>query len=311
MSKGIPPAEVRIDVDLVRALLRAQHPDLADEELEVAGHGWDCVMVRIGAERAARLPRRAFAAPLAEVEQRWLPQLAPRLPIPVPVPLRVGEPGEGYPWPWTIVPWFPGVSLDCTSLDERAAVPLANFLVALHHPAPDDAPLNSWRGVPLAGRADAFHGWMADLRARPDGLSPTLAAAVDQVWNEAVAEPIDVAPTWLHGDLHPRNVIARDGMIAAIIDWGDVCTGDRATDLASLWTLLPTATARDDARRVLELEAGISPSTWARAKGWAAFFGAILFVAGLDDGDVPFADAGRATLERVAGDVDGCGRDVR
>lgn len=158
MSKGIPPAEVHIDVDLVRALLREQHPDLASEALEVVGHGWDCVMVTIGADRAARLPRRAFAAPLVAVEQRWLSLLAPRLPIPVPVPLRIGEPGAGYPWPWTVVPWFPGVSLDRTSLGDRAGGPLASFLVALHRPAPDDAPLNSWRGVPLSDRADAFEG---------------------------------------------------------------------------------------------------------------------------------------------------------
>ena len=97
-----PEAEVAIDEPLIRGLLRAQHPDLADEPLCIVAHGWDNVLARLGDALVVRLPRRAIAAALVLHEQRWLPELAPRLPLPIPVPLRAGVPGDGFPWP-TIV----------------------------------------------------------------------------------------------------------------------------------------------------------------------------------------------------------------
>lgn len=303
MAKGIPPAEVPISVELVRELLAAQHPDLADEPLSIAGEGFDCVMIQIGEGLAARLPRRQFGVPLVAVERRWLPELAPRLPLPVPAPVRDGLPGAGYPWPWTIVPWFPGVSVDRAPLGPQAAEPLGHFLVALHQPAPDDAPLNTWRGVPLSTRAEAVAEWHATLAERDDGLDADTLTRVREIWNQALAAPIDVAPTWLHGDLHPRNIVGRDGAIAAVVDWGDVCRGDRATDLAALWMLLPTPDARAQARRVVESHGELSAATWDRARGWAVFFGSILMIAGLEEGDTPFAEAGRRTLQQLCGDA--------
>lgn len=302
MGKGIPPAEVPITVDVVRALLRAQHPDLADKPLVVAGEGWDCVMVRVGHELAVRLPRRATAVPLVAVEQRWLPELAPRLPIRVPAPVRTGEPGAEFPWPWTIVPWFPGVAVERADLHPSAAEPLAGFIAALHVPAPDDAPVNSWRGVPLSTRADAVAGWHATLGERDDGLSAEALAHVREIWARVVDVPIDIDPTWLHGDMHPRNVIGHEGNLAAVIDWGDVCRGDRATDLAAVWMLLPTPDARAHARRCLERDAKISDATWERARGWALLFGSILMAAGLEGSDGSFARAGRRILERLRED---------
>src|SRR5687767_10899591 len=102
----MPAAEVDVTPELVRALLREQHPDLADLSLELIGEGWDNVMYRLGDEYSVRVPRREMAAPLVLHEQQWLPQLAARLPIPVPAPVRIGVPGLGYPWHWSVLPWF-------------------------------------------------------------------------------------------------------------------------------------------------------------------------------------------------------------
>lgn len=300
MSYGVPPAEVRIDAALVRSLLSAQHPDLASEHVRVVGEGWDCVTVQVGDSLAARLPRRASAAPLVEVERRWLAELGPDLPIPTPVPVRSGAPSDAYPWHWTIVPWFDGVSADVLPLGEQAAEPLAEFLIALHRAPHREAPSNPWRGVPLALRAEKCEEWLDNLGSRDDGLSAELSRAVRHVWERALAEPIDVEPTWLHGDLHPRNIISREGALAAVIDWGDVCKGDRATDLASLWMLLPSAESRRVARGILDARRALTEGTWNRARGWAVFFGAIMLISGLDDGDELFGAAGRRTLEGVA-----------
>ena len=96
----MPAAELDVDEALVRALLEEQHPDLAGLPLRLVANGWDNVLFRLGDDLVVRLPRRELAVPLVEHEQRWLPELAPRLPLPIPAPVRVGRPGAGYPWPW-------------------------------------------------------------------------------------------------------------------------------------------------------------------------------------------------------------------
>src|SRR5262245_57438752 len=130
----MPDAEVDIDADLVRRLLVDQHPDLADLALEEVGEGWDNSIFRLGDDFVVRLPRRELSAHLVENEQRWLPRLAPALPLAVPVPLRVGAPGRGYPWRWSISPWLPGAVVgECPPDDWRdAAERLGEFVAALH-----------------------------------------------------------------------------------------------------------------------------------------------------------------------------------
>ncbi|HAW29186.1 MAG TPA: aminoglycoside phosphotransferase, partial [Planctomycetaceae bacterium] len=58
--------------------------------------------------------------------------------------------------------------------------------------------------------------------------------------------PASTNRVWLHGDLHPRNVIIRDGTLVGVIDWGDLNGGDAATDLACAWLLLDTAVKRQE-----------------------------------------------------------------
>ena len=233
---GKPSAEVIVNAPLVRALLQAQHPDLTDLPLTAADEGWDNALFRLGHNLAVRLPRRAIAATLVEREQQWLPRLAPRLPLPVPAPVRVGGPGCGYPWPWSITPWFEGHSALATGPRdlESTAVRLGEFLRALHHPAPPDAPLNRWRGVPLEARTASFLDYV-------DRLQPAFESArLRDAWNDAVsARPWSGPPIWIHGDLHPGNLIVNDGRVIAVVDFGDLTAGDPATDLALMWMLLP------------------------------------------------------------------------
>ena len=92
---------------LVAQLVESQHPDLISPIREVSS-GFDNTIWRLGSDLVVRLPRREIAASLIEVEQRWLPELAPRLPLLVPTPLRVGRPSEVFPWSWTIAPWIEG-----------------------------------------------------------------------------------------------------------------------------------------------------------------------------------------------------------
>jgi len=286
---GRPAAEFPIDEALVRALLEAQHPDLAGLPLRRAGEGWDNATFRLGDKLAVRLPRRAAAAELVEHEQRWLPLLAERLPLSIPVPVRAGQPGSGYPWRWSVVPWLAGQPAGAEPPPVAEAAVLGTFLHALHVDAPTDAPANPYRGVPLSRRAASVRARMARLGELGDA-----AAAVTAAFDEALATPIDAGRTWLHGDLHPQNILVAGGAISAVVDWGDLTAGDPATDLAAAWMLWPPQ--QHDA--FWDAYGGVSDATRQRARGWAVFFGVVLLDVGLADRS-SFAAVGRRTLAHV------------
>ena len=289
---GTPPAEVNIDEPLIRRLLREQHPDLAPLPCVPVDAGWDNVMVRLGDELCLRLPRRQYAADLIVSEQTWLPCLSSSLPLPTPVPRRVGVPGCGYPWRWSIVSWLPGVTADLAAPVSGEATPLGAFLKALHVPAPAGAPTNPVRGVPLIQRATQVTDRMQRLAKQS---VPALTPDVHRIWEEALTAPIDVDATWIHGDLHARNVLVERGTLAGIIDWGDMASGDRATDLASIWMLFADPDAR---ARALSTSGSISQATYLRAQGWAVLFGVTLLDTGLVD-HPQHAAMGEWTLRRV------------
>jgi aminoglycoside phosphotransferase (APT) family kinase protein len=293
---GMPPSEVDIDEGLVRTLLRAQHPDLADRSLKLVAVGWDNATYRLGADLAVRVPRIAPAVDLIRNEQRWLPKLAPDLPVPVPVPVRVGVPGAAFPWPWSVVPWIPGVSAEHESLSPDEAGAFGRFLAAVHRPAPPDAPRNDYRGVPLHTRTETVRDNIARIAAADlDGVVAPDTATLSRWWDAAVSVPIDVPETWIHADLHPKNVIVDGGRLAAVVDWGDLTVGDRASDLAGAWMLFPPAVHA----QIWASYGPISAQTMLRGAGWALFFGATTLAVGLA-GDPAFVEIGAKTLQRLS-----------
>jgi len=144
-APGTPPAEVDISQDLISRLVALQFPDLARLPVEIVGEGWDNVMARIGDELAARVPRHAVGAKLLAREQRWLPELAPRLPLPIPAPIHIGKSSEDYPFTWSIVQWFEGECADLSPPDGSEAGACADLLCAVHKPAPMKVPKNTVR----------------------------------------------------------------------------------------------------------------------------------------------------------------------
>jgi aminoglycoside phosphotransferase (APT) family kinase protein len=289
--------DFKFEQDMVRALLRDQHPDLADLELRDVNGGWDNQQWRLGDELAVRLPRTERAPALLHTEQTWLPVLANRLPLPTPTPVRIGKPSSLFEHTWTIARWVQGDPADHTPITRiGAAEILAEFLRALHEQAPADAPANPTRGIPLAGLPEGF-----------DGLFEVIAdhASVNrarEVWEEAVAAPgWQGAPLWLHGDLHPANVVVRDGMLAGVIDFGEMCAGDPATDLSAAWILLPAGAAS----RFFDAYGHADEATITRARGWAVLRALGLIGIGqngrlgLPGGKPTWEPAGYATLERV------------
>jgi aminoglycoside phosphotransferase (APT) family kinase protein len=66
-----------------------------------------------------------------------------------------------------------------------------------------------------------------------------------------------------HGDFHTGNLLAADGRLSAVIDFGGLGAGDPATDLQIAYTLLEPA-PRAAFRAALDLD----EATWARGRGW-------------------------------------------
>jgi aminoglycoside phosphotransferase (APT) family kinase protein len=286
----MPAAEVQVSPQLVRRLLADQHPDLAGLGIEVLANGWDNMVCRLGDDYLVRLPRRAVSAGLVLNEQRWLPGLAGHLPLPVPAPVRIGLPGRGYPWAWSVVPFLPGEIAARTPPADlgEAALALGEFLAALHLPAPADAPVNPSRGIPLVGRAA---GVMSQLPHLDD---PSQRATAVRVWESAAAAPEwGGPPVWLHGDLHPANILVDRGRVGAVIDFGDITAGDPATDLAVAWMVLPTP-QRAEFRRVY---GRADDGTWARARGWALALALVFLTHSADN--LLMAEIGRRALDAV------------
>ena len=298
-KRAKPAAEVSIDSSVVLALLQEQHADLAHLPLIDVDEGWDNRLFRLGEDLAIRLPRRAASAALIEHEQRWLPRLSPRLPLPVPAPLRVGRPGSGFPWSWSVVRWFPGQSALLAPprdvVTTATAVALGRFLRALHQPAPEDAPRNPWRGVPLSARAKAVQDDLQALGGLVD------SDAVLALWERVVSTPPwSGPPSWIHGDLHPGNLLVSGGRLSAVIDFGDLAAGDPATDLSVAWMLPPSSERQALLTSAREESDPLDDHTLVRARGWALALG-LAYLANSRDNEA-MAALGRATIDHALSD---------
>ena len=271
-----PAAEVEMSARLVQELVRSQHPDLGDLEIREMSPGFDNTIWRLGEELVVRVPRREIAVPLIEHEQRWLPELAPRLPLSVPTPIRTGRPSELFAWPWTISKWIrgtPGNAVDADVLT-HAAASLGGFFRALHHDAPGDAPRNDFRGVPLGCHEASFRGRLDDVG------SAVRRSDVLRVWQSALdADPWGGAPQWLHGDPHPANLIFDRNVLVGVIDFGDLCAGDPATDLAGGFMAFPFSALPG----YFASYGTIDEATTRRTIGWALHFGLMFILLGQSD----------------------------
>lgn len=261
-----------IDEGLVQRLLTKQFPQWADLPVSpVPRSGMDNATFRLGPDLSVRLPRYERWAGQVEREHRWLPWLASQLPIPISEPLAQGEPAEGYLFPWSVYRWLDGETATTEGLADphATAKELAAFVRALQRIDPTGGPgpqwSNAFRGVPMGDERDSL---ASEARVRPkiaelNGVVDT--DALTAVWQAALRAPAwDREPVWVHGDLAVGNLLAVDGRLSAIIDFGTLAVGDPAVDVLPAWTFLP-AEARNTFRDALDVD----DATWARGRGWA------------------------------------------
>jgi aminoglycoside phosphotransferase (APT) family kinase protein len=252
--------EVCTDAVLVRRLLASQHPQWADLPIvRVHSAGTDHAMYRVGDDLAVRLPRIDWSVEHVAKEREWLPLLARHLPLAVPIPVAEGVPEEAFPYPWSVVQWIPGdlATLDRVDDPLQAARDLAEFVLALQAVDATNGPQHR-RGSPVRLQHDAVLKAVAGLRDEVDG------EAVLNAWNRVLQAPdYDGPPVWFHGDLTYLNLLARDGRLVGVIDWGTCGVGDPAIESTVAWSLFPRA-ARDVYREALRID----DASWERGKGW-------------------------------------------
>jgi aminoglycoside phosphotransferase (APT) family kinase protein len=289
-------SEADIDEILIARLLQEQAPRLAGLPAVKVRDGWDNAVWRLGDSLAIRITRRAVAVDLHQHEQRWLPVLAPALPLPVPAPVIVGVPSARFPWPWSVVPWFEGDVAAVAPPLPREAGALAAFLAALHVPAPEDVAPNPARGGPLASCRAAVTMWAEQPLTSRD--EPLIREAV-RIFDAGLLAATATDRVWIHGDLHPRNVLVNQGRLCAVLDWGDVTAGDAAADLAALWWLFDL----DVHGEFWSAYRQVPPAMWIRARAWAALFGLSFLSFGLPGApttpDTQAHELGRRQLRRV------------
>lgn len=293
---NMPAAEVELNEILVAQLLREQHPDLAHLSIHTLANGWDNCVFRLGKDFVVRLPRREISVQLIRHEQEFLSHIRQLTAVKLPVPLRIGVPSASFGWPWSITPWFEGEPAIRSAPSEHSGVvqQLAEFVCAIHQPAPANAPHNPVRGVPLRHRDNAFRDRVTPERfERYEEIITNWRAALELVdWQHE--------PFWLHGDLHSANILLQHGRISAIIDFGDMGCGDPATDLAAAWMLFEKPD-RERFRALVEEQIGSDDELWLRARAWALNLATVMLTQSDDSSD--FLALGSHTLTAVLDDA--------
>ncbi|WP_026257428.1 aminoglycoside phosphotransferase family protein [Actinopolymorpha alba] len=284
---GPVPARFPADVELVQRLVAAQFPQWAGLPVRpVENEGWDNRTFHLGSEMSVRLPSASEYALAVDKEHRWLPILGPRLPLSVPVPLAKGTPGEGYPHAWSVYRWLSGEPASLANIADLTefGITLAGFLAALQQADPTDGPVpgrhNWFRGGPLATYDKQTQGALETL----DGHLRTDLAR--EIWHTALQAAWDRRPVWFHGDVTQGNLLVKDGVLVAVIDFGTCGVGDPACDLAIAWTLLSA-----ESRKAFRDRLSVDSATWARGRGWALWKALAACAGALDTGDSPPADA--------------------
>lgn len=260
----VSAADTAVDVPLVRRLLQEQYPRLAEIPVEQAPSGCDNHIFRLGNFHTVRLPRHSGSSDKTATEHQWLPVLAPQLPVDTPVPEFRGRPSSTFPWHWSICRWFEGQDASSLPRDRNRilATPLAGFLNALHVTAPSELSGGRQRGSVLSEQDGAVQERLSS------GMIPH-AARIRELWTDTLTLPEwPGSAAWIHGDLHPGNLVVHQGALQAVIDFGDLSAGDPAVDLAAAW-LVFNPVGRQEFWNGLGGQYDDDPAVWDRARGWA------------------------------------------
>ncbi|NJP38049.1 aminoglycoside phosphotransferase family protein [Alkalicoccus luteus] len=273
-------------------------PDMAPVKLEHTGTGFDTIVYAASGRHVFRFPRHEKGWHSLRNEKYVLHLLKERQfhsVYDVPVPFTDTEGTSHYPFTrFSYVPGRELASESNTDLLGAEAERIASFLIRLH-----DIPVQD-SGLP----GDELKRLSAKKR------KPMLEEILRGLKPVCPERTLDMArgylreiPDWenpqesvlVHGDLHPKNLIACRGRLKGIIDWGDAHIGHRASDLALVYQALP-----DEAKkRFFEWYGAIDDETEALAVFKAVFVSAAVGRAAYEQNDKQVVNWCRTGMERA------------
>lgn len=250
---------------IVEDLVKEQFPQWAHLEIrKVRTCGHDNRTYHLGTTMSIRLPSSKAYEPQIEKEVQLLKKLSPYLPLPIQKPIALGRPNASYPHVWSINAWIDGKCLAEDRVVDKCqlAKDLASFLKALQAIDTTDGPKagahNFYRGGLLSTydtQTRQALNTVQDLQKRE---------LLKSIWEEALASTWEKPDVWVHGDIAPGNLLMKQGVLCAVIDFGILGIGDPACDYAMAWTYFDQAT-----RKLFFEVSGCDDATWKRARGWA------------------------------------------
>jgi aminoglycoside phosphotransferase (APT) family kinase protein len=287
-----------ITQELVSRLVASQFPQWAELPVRpVDVDGWDNATFRLGERMSVRLPSSQAYVEQVEKEHRWLPVLAPQLPLQIPEPLAKGEPGCGFPRPWSVYRWREGQTAAAAKVANLPvfAADLADFLAALYKVDPSGGPLPGTHNFFRGGSPAYYDAETRTALAALHGQIDTGLAA--EVWEEALAARWDGPPVWFHGDAQPGNLLLdSSGRLSAVIDFGTSGIGDPACDTTIAWTFFS-----GESQRVFKERLPVDEATWTRGRG-GAIWKAMKVLAGALDTDPQDAAFTTGVIDNIIAD---------
>ncbi|MBP3966058.1 aminoglycoside phosphotransferase family protein [Paenibacillus lignilyticus] len=254
-----------INTELVSKLIKGQFPQWADLPIyPVANSGHDNRTFHLGNEMSVRLPSHESYAAQVEKELTWLPKLRPHLTLPIQVPVAKGNPAEGYLWPWSINRWIEGETVSLAAIKDlnQLAGDLAAFLKELQAIPASDGPPAGAHNFHRGGSLRVYH---EETKTTLENLKPILDTNVfHEMWDLALQSQWTEGPVWVHGDVAIGNLLAQNGRLSGVIDFGILGTGDPACDYVMAWTFFDS-----ESREIFLREVGCDEGTRHRARGWA------------------------------------------
>ncbi|MFJ7852524.1 phosphotransferase [Peribacillus frigoritolerans] len=281
-------AEYPVSLELAGKLIMLQFPEIELEEIKQLGEGFDNTVIQINGQFVFRFPRRPIAVTLIQVENQLLPSIAGTFPLAIPEPIFFGKPSTLYPYPFTGYKMVKGhLPVEGTKAKKvESAKRFARFLKVLHSFPVDKA-------MRLGVQPDGM--MRLDIPYRKKSLMENVSNLIKLGYFEQAHAVKDFVETLgegeldvqhpislVHGDIHIRNVLLDDeGVLAGVIDWGDVHIGNPAIDFSFLYSYFP----KEVRSTFFEIYGEIEKETESLARFRAIYMLVTLLVYGIDRHD--------------------------
>lgn len=293
-------ADWEVSEQLARTVIYGQFPDLTSLPIELLDSGWDNVVFRVGDDYVFRFPKRHVSVELIIKEGMLLPKLAESMTLPYPKPLFYGEPCGDYPLPFLGYAYVSGKFPAGLSDERRAlsAAVLGRFLKKLHafpvQMARENGIEDDHRNLTdIALRLEKMRTFLSDLTPH---IAEEDRRLIADFLESTTLDRVHSREVLLHGDLHFKNMLVDDdGLVAGVIDWGDISIGHPGGDLNVVYSFLPP-----QARLHFFQEYGeVDDETKLLARLMAVYIPMLLWLQAIDGKNDKMAEEARATIRRA------------